>query len=432
MRDPAQKSSAPHINAPVAQYFGLRTAGGRTGVMLSPLIIPVIFPVLALLALVLLPAQAVAQEAAEAGGAVDAMIEAMRRTLTTLGENAGQAARNLLLILFGMDLVLRFGRWAIQGSSFDEVWGTWFYQFTFVVIVYALVLMVPEVVTALTKLAMKFAAATGGATVEPTASGMITNGLKQAVGWVQAIELLEPRTWLFLITAIISITVTSITVAFLVITYAEIYLIGLAGIIVLGFAGLQETRAASVSYIRLLIGKALKLMALMIVYGAVSTLTTAMAGDASTGAGGALGMIMLQIIACLLIISLPGTVEALVSNIGASSAEGGAKFAGTMASNAMKIAGKIAIIGAIMGKTGGGNIATTLGKQAKDGLKDALTGGSSGGSSPGSSTVGSSGGERMSATDALGTGAAADIRAKISEALGSGNKDGDGKGGDNT
>ena len=385
---------------------------------------PVLCTALAILVLVFLPTVTLAQEAAEAGGTVDAMIDQMSQTLTTLGKNAGQAARSLLLILFGVDLVLRFGRWALQGSTFDEVWGTWLYQLTFVCIVYVLVLMVPEVVTALTKLAMKFASTAGSADVEPTASGMITDGLSRAVGWVKAIDFWTPSTWLFLSTAILSIVVTAMTVAFLVITYAEIYLIGLAGIIVLGFAGLQETRAASVSYIRLLIGKALKLMALMIVYGAVATLTTALAQDASTGTGGALGMIMLQIIAALLIISLPGTVEGLVSNIGASSAEGAAKYAGTMAQNAMMIAGKIGIAAAIVAtKMGGGQIAKTLGKaggkQALDTLKNAATPGSSPGSSDGG---------RMSATEALGGKAAADLQAKISKAIGSGggnDKDGE-------
>ena len=103
------------------------------------------------------------------------------------------------------------------GNSFGEVFGsTWTYQLTFVSLVYVLALMVPDVVAALTKLALRLATAAGGEGSEPSASGMITDGLKQAMGWLGAIGVFEPSTWFYIFAAVISIVVTSMTVAFLV------------------------------------------------------------------------------------------------------------------------------------------------------------------------------------------------------------------------
>ena len=367
-----------------------------------------------LIALIVLPPAALAQDAGTAGSAVDDVIEQFSKTLEDMGGRAGEVARSLLLILFTLDLVLRFGRWAMQGNSFGEVFGTWTYQLTFVSLVYVLALMVPKVVEELTELALRFAsAATTSGASEPSASGMITDGLRQAMTWLGEMRLRSPATWFYIFAAIISIVVTAMTVAFLVITYAEIYLIGLAGIIVLGFAGLEEARGAAIAYIRLLIGKALKLMALMIIYGAISSLTSALA-DTPTGYSGALGMIMLQIIACLLIITLPGSVEGLVSNIGSSSAEGGAKTAGRMVQSGITTT---AILGATMGRSGTQKLAG--GMAAKLGIGGAAAAVAAGAAAT-AARAGSpgQGGDRMSASDALTGDAAADVKARISEAIG--------------
>ena len=367
-----------------------------------------------LIALIVLPGGALAQDVGGAGSAVDDVIEQFSETLTRMGGRAGEVARSLLLILFTLDLVLRFGRWAMQGNSFGEVFGTWTYQLTFVSLVYVLALMVPEVVGALTKLALRFASAAGGGDSEPSASGMITDGLRQAMTWLGEIGVFEPSTWFYIFAAIISIVVTAMTVAFLVITYAEIYLIGLAGIIVLGFAGLEEARGAAISYIRLLIGKALKLMALMIIYGAINSLTTALATSPATGFSGALGMIMLQIIACLLIITLPGSVEGLVSNIGSSSAEGGARTAGRMVQSGLTTT---AILGATLGRSGAQKLAGGMAAKLGIGAAAAAVAAGAAGAAARAGSPGQ-GGDRMAASDALTGDAAADVKARISEAIG--------------
>ena len=305
----------------------------------------------ALVCLLVFTGSGLAQDASGAGGTVDAAISRMASTLSHLGDNLGEAARTLLLVLFGIDLVLRFGRWAIEESSFERVFGSWLFQLAFVAMVYVLALLVPELIEQLTELAARFAGYAGG-DAKPSASGIITSGIQQAIGWVGAIGFFQPATWLYLITAIISVIVTAMTVAFLVIAYAEIYLVGLAGIIVLGLAGLEETRGAAIAYIRLLIGKALKLMALMIVYSALNTLTASLSAGSAAGAGyeAALGTIMLQIIGALLIISLPSTVEGLVSNIGSSVAESGARSVGGMAQSVVSGAGGFAL-GAVAGRS---------------------------------------------------------------------------------
>ena len=362
-----------------------------------------------------------AQDVSGAGGTVDAAIARMESTLSHLGDNLGKAARDLLLILFGVDLVLRFGRWAMEESSFDRVFGAWLFQLAFVAIVYALALLVPELIEQLTELAARFAGY-AGAGEKPSASGLITSGIEQAVGWIGETRWNQLSTWLYIFAAIISVIVTAMTVAFLVIAYAEIYLVGLAGIIVLGLAGLEETRSAAIAYIRLLIGKALKLMALMIVYGALHTLTSKLAtgGYDSFGAGvsAALGMIMLQIIGALLIISLPSSVEQLVSNIGSSVAETGSRFVGNHAKAGLSFAGGF-VGGALLGggmKLAGfiaGKIAGLLRKGGTAAGKAATTAAEAG---AGTAAAGATGKGLMQATEALTPEAARALRERISKA----------------
>ena len=353
-----------------------------------------------------------------AGGTVDAAIARMESTLTHLGGNLGEAARGLLLILFTVDLVMRFGRWAIEESSFDRVFGAWLFQLAFVAMVYVLALLVPELIKQLTELAARFAGY-AGAGEKPSASGLVTSGIQQAIGWVGAIRFFEPATWLYLITAIISVIVTAMTVAFLVIAYAEIYLVGLAGIIVLGLAGLEETRSAAIAYIRLLIGKALKLMALMIIYSALNTLTASLTAGSAAGAGyeAALGTIMLQVIGALLIISLPSSVEQLVSNIGSSVAESGSRFVGNQATAGLSFVGGF-VGGALLG--GGtrlaaniaGKVAGLVGKGGAAAGKAATTA-----ASAGAGTAARTAGKGlMQATEALTPEAARALRDRIAKA----------------
>ena len=346
----------------------LRALTDRRGLPALPVVGAIMLVLVALMLSGIEPA--LAQDASGAGGTVDAAIDRMETTLANLGNNLGEAARTLLLILFTVDLVLRFGRWAMEESSFGQVFGSWLFQLAFVAMVYVLALMVPQVVDQLTGLAQRFASLAGNAE-EPSASGMITGGLQHATNWIAAIKYFDPSTWLYIFAALISVIVTAMTVAFLVIAYAEIYLVGLAGIIVLGLAGLQETRGAAIAYIRMLIGKALKLMALMIVYGALHTLTSALSVDSAGGAGvsAALGMIMLQIIGALLIISLPSTVEGLVSNIGSSVAESGARTVGGVAQTGVSTAGGFAL--GFMARNLGPDIARKLGGLLGMGAKEA-------------------------------------------------------------
>ena len=356
-----------------------------------------------------------------AGGTVDAAIARMESTLSHLGNNLGEAARDLLMILFGIDLVLRFGRWAMEESSFGQVFGAWLFQLAFVAIVYVMVLLIPELVDQLTELAGRFAGYAGGLE-KPSASGLITSGIDQAVGWIGETRWNAPSTWLYIISAVISVIVTAMTVAFLVIAYAEIYLVGLAGIIVLGLAGLQETRGAAIAYIRMLVGKALKLMALMIVYGALTTLTSKLTVDSAGGAGvsAALGTIMLQIIGALLIISLPSTVEGLVSTIGSSVAESGSRFVGNQAR-----AGLSFVSGFVGGTILGGGMklaANTAGKIAgllqKGGTAAGKAATTAAGAGAGTAAAGTAGKGLMQATDALTPDAARALRERISKATG--------------
>ena len=303
-------------------------------------------PIMSYCVLIALCAVVWADPAFAQGEGIDNAIANMHQTLDTVGTTIGQRARQLLLLLFGIDIVLRFGRWAITDARIDEVFGAFIFQFLFVLIVYALTLLVPQSVAWLTSVATQLASEAGGLNTAPSASAMIVDGLKRAVGWLGEISPLRPGTWFYLLAAFISIIVLAMTIAILVVTYAEIYLVALAGMIVMGFAGLQETRSLASGYIRMLIGKGLKLMGLLIIFSTMGQIATTSAVGQGTGFENAMVVILLQIISAVLVLVLPGAIEGLMSAPGGSSAAivaGGAAGRLTQAGLAKVMAGVAAV-----------------------------------------------------------------------------------------
>ena len=317
--------------------------------------------------------------ASQTGGVLDATIDRFRAGLYGVGDRLGKIARDALLTLFVVDLVLRGGRAMFSDDSLPELAKGIGFQLGFLSCIWSFTLIVPEVVGFLADQALEIASIAGAEKAE--AGGMVTDGLKRAVGWLGEIRPLSPGTWFYIFAAGISVIVLAIAVAMLVVTYAELYLSGMAGMLVLMFAGLTETRNKALDYINTLVAKAFKLMGIMIIVAATGEMTTALAAGSGTGLANAMGMVMLQLISAVLILTLPGTLETLV---GARFAAGAAEKIGAAAGGVAKLAaaaGLGAAAGAVTGAASGtvsgvkagagaGNVAKAAGRCAATGARD--------------------------------------------------------------
>ena len=298
-----------------------------------------------------------------AGSVLDGSLTAMKARLDTLGATMATRAQTLMMSLLLLDLVIRFGRFAIRGDPLEVMMQDWAYALGFVIVAWGMAEVIPDVVNWLAGLALEYSSAAGASDVRP--SGVLTGGIRRALCWLDLIRFTSPGTWFYIFAAAISLVTLAVSVAMLVIAYAELYLVGLAGIITVGFAGLAQTQSLATGFFMKLIGKAMKLFGILVVIAATGEITTAIAKFGTTGfvAGfeAAMTIILLQIITGLLVIVLPGQLEQLVA--GAKLSSGAAESAGR----------KTADLGTAGVKTAGGYALGKAGALAQKG-KDAVKG----------------------------------------------------------
>jgi len=332
-------------------------------------IVPVIIPVIALVILTtLLPGPAVAQTtpgvdratAADAGGVLDDVVLQIKGSFAAVGTRLSDIARAALFTLVVIDFILRAGRALIGNDPIESLIRGFVFQIGFVALASAFILFVPEFVDFLARTAIRIAGAAGSPDV--SASNLVGDGLRRATNWLGEISIRRPGTVFYIVAAAISVIVLAVTVAMLVVIWAELYLCALAGLIALMFAGLTETRDIALGYVNALVGKAFKLMGLLIIVAATGEMTSGLARMDGSGFGAAMGMILMQIVGAILILTLPGALEGLIGN----------KFA----SKASDMGGKMAMTtgaAATAGTVAGG--ATGVSRAARQGVEAAKAGG---------------------------------------------------------
>ena len=287
-----------------------------------------------------------ANAGAETGYVLDSVSAEIRRSFDGVGNRLADMARVALLSLLVVDFVLRAGRAIVGNEATAALIRGFAFQIGFVALVYSFIFFVPEFVDFLANSAIRIAGVAGSP--EVSVSGIVVDGLSRAVGWIGEISVWSPGSVFFVLAAAISVIVLAITVAMLIVIWAELYLCALAGLIALMFAGLTETRDIALGYINSLVGKAFKLMGLLIIVAATGEMTSAMARMDGLGFGAAMGMILMQIVSVVLILTLPGTLERLVGDKFASRA---AEGIGRLAGGAAMVAGGAALGAGAVGAT---------------------------------------------------------------------------------
>jgi len=304
-----------------------------------------------------LPEAALAQgsgagTAAQTGGVLDNVIAEIKRSFERVGTRLSDIARAALISLLIIDFVLRAGRAIIGNDSVNDLVRGFAFQIGFVALVWGLIEFIPEFVEFLSRTAIRIAGEAGSPDI--TASDIVTDGLRRAVRWLSEITVWQPGSVFFVVAAAISVIVLAVTVAMLVVIWAELYLCALAGLVALMFAGLSETRNIAVGYVNALVGKAFKLMGLLIIVAATGEMTTAMATLNGAGFGAAMGMILLQIVSAVLILTLPQALEGLV---GGKFSSKSAEMIGKAAQTAATVAGAGALSAGAGGITRAGQMA---------------------------------------------------------------------------
>ena len=309
---------------------------------------------LAAAATCLLAAPALAQNAP---GGLNDMIRSMERISAGMTGGIVQAATTLLYTMAAIEFAWSFARGTIQGEGLSALLSR---AITRLVIVGIFVVALAYG-SDLVRLAIDSAialASLGGSAAEPSPSAVLSQALGMVGSLLGSISILSPGHSVGLVLIAIAVIIAAaVTAAVMVLVYAELYLMAVAGLVTLGLGGLDATREIAVNYIRMLCGKSLKLLTLLIVNGLVTATIDQAFQAASSGTGdlfSALQILIVQIVGLVLVLQLPASVESLFGGGGSTAAPaiaGG--VAGAMTGRAMLTAAS-GTSGALYGAARGG------------------------------------------------------------------------------
>ncbi len=310
---------------------------------------------------------------AQVGDALDASVRALETVFRQSADTLGVWARQLLLGLLVLDLVWRSGKWLLSGQSVGEFAEPMVYTIGIVGLAWGFTTLAPDVVGWVARQATILSNdALPGAGSALTPSGIMGAGLDRALEWVEAANVLDPESWALLVCAFIALVMMAAELAMVILVYAEMYLVGLVGLVTLGFAGLAQTRGVATRYVMTMFAKGFKLMTLLLVADAahglaeIAEATTRTVGqttnsmrfanvpsptsfEGSVTVAGAMSAVLLQMIGVALMLTLPAAVERLVAGaaVGDAAGTGGRMVAGAA------VSGGVAAAGAALGATGG-------------------------------------------------------------------------------
>lgn len=308
-------------------------------------------------------------------GRADLLIERFAGMLEKMGESAGMRARQLLLLLFSIDLVLSIGRGIIAEESFPQMVQRLVARIGFVTVVILFIQNVSLFTDWLAGAAVILGqeAAGTGAEISPKVSGIFADGSRLALQMVGEISVWQPLSVLYVFTAFFMLLITGLVMALVLTVYIELYIVALTGMIVLGFGGIETSKDSVMTYLRTLIGKAFKILGLLVIFAIMSTVINEIASTAKTSAGLGLELVLtiviLQAVQVLLLLTIPQTLEGLAGGVGSSRAA--EVMGGFIAASVAKPLAK--------GAAGVGAGAASGGAQgAAQGLKEGLSSGGMG------------------------------------------------------
>ncbi len=351
------------------------------------------------------------------GGAGNGIIDEFRNLLTRLADTVGLRARQLLLFLFTVDIVLTIGKATMAGSSFADLLSRFIYRLLFVAFVLFITRYASDIVDMVTNAAITLAndASEGGEAIDPSVSGIIGDGATRAFELLGRLSIWEPLSIFYVLAAVLTLVITAVQVGMVVTIYAELYIVALAGMIVLGFGGLEIAKDSAITYVKTIIGKGLNLMTLLIIFTLVTTVVLEISDrpGSTYGAENVINVLILQIVAILLMLSVPASVEGLAGGIGSSMA---ARMVGTAIAGVAIAMAAAPVLAAMKGAAAGA--AGAAGGGLKGGLSAMGKGGGLGGIAKGAAQGAARTGGRYAKAGATRGGSIAGELGKDSAAAG--------------
>lgn len=303
------------------------------------------------LLLIAIPVVAVAQD----GPVLDGVVTSMRDVSSEMSARIAFAATSLLLSLAAIEFAWTFAKDTIQGSELNQILVKIFTRLIVIGFFVFVIRLGDDLVRIAVETALVVASFSPQA-VDPSPDGMLTDVLTLISDLMDDMSLFEPgRTFGIILVCVGLCVVAAVGVAFLLVAYAELYLMAVATMIALGFGGLESSRDVAVGYLKMILGKTFKLMTIQIVFGIVFTIVNG-AMDTQGDLIALLQILMIQIIGVFLMIQLPSAAESITGSAGSTSAAslvGGA--AGLAAVKGAKIATRTASGAAYGAATGGGS-----------------------------------------------------------------------------
>ena len=303
----------------------------------------------------LIPAIARAQ-GVDAPGELDQMVRTMERISQGMTSGIVDVAVTLLYTMAAIEFAWTFGKGTLQGEAMAALLAKLIVR----LVVVGVFLVCLQYGADLVQIAIDSAlavAGVGGVTTEPSPSQVLAQALDMVGQILGELSVLSPGYSIGLVLVGLAVVITAAAMAAMIIlVYAELYLMAVAGLLGLGFGGLEATRDIAINYIRMLVGKAFKLLTLLIVNGMVmATLETAFQ-LANPDLFTALQLLIVQVVGLVLLLQLPSAVEGLFGGGANAAASIAGSFGAAMTGRALMTAGMTAG-GAAYGGVRGGIIA---------------------------------------------------------------------------
>ena len=305
-----------------------------------------------------------AANAQDAPAGLDSLVRMMETTSSTMSDSIAGVAIRFLYALAAIEFAWTFAKGTIQGEGLSALLSKLIVRLVFVGVLVLCLNFGDQLVRLVIDSAIAVAR-TGGSTTEPSPSAILSQALGMIGRLLGDVSVLSPGHSIGLILISIAVAMTAAAMAaFVVVVYAELYLAAVAGLLGLGFGGLDATRDIAMSYLRMLIGMGFKLLTLLIVNGMVmATLETTFEPDGDLFS--AIQVLIIQVVGLVLVLRLPSVVERIVSGAGGGSSAGMiGGLVGSAAWGATRAAGRTAGGAAYGGVKGGVNAARAASLEA--------------------------------------------------------------------
>ncbi len=257
------------------------------------------------------PEVAAIRRGARFGFTWDRFLEDLARAAGETADALVQGGAALLLVLFGIDLVWRGGKWAFSSENLTYLMDGLLFRLLAVLFCLAILTAGGEVIAFIGDTASGLARAAGG-NQQFTLAKFAASKMALAFSLYEGIGSAPYGIQMMVYTmSVLIVVLAALQMGIVIYWYARLFLAAAAGILTVGFGGLSQGMAAARAWLVSLVGAGMSLMALLLVLN----LTPALAWDMRSSADPVTSapiLVFLEILALTLMFFFPRSAGALV------------------------------------------------------------------------------------------------------------------------